>query len=251
VSAPLVTPCACSARARWSRIVAALGVASIVVAVLPGCSRSHEDVDPALVLGDSLTAFSSGEVAAASRERDTPLVVRAVPGAALCDFLPEAERLLRDEKFSAIVLEFAGNNVTPCVEGLTGSALVDRYERHTRRVIAWARTRRVPVVLLGPPAMDFPPLTVDAGLLNERFRRIARDTPAVRYVDLRRTLSPHGFTLTLPCTDAETHRAACRDGRIPVRSRDGVHFDVPGLDGYSSGATRFAEALVDAARNPD
>jgi hypothetical protein len=175
----------------------------------------------------------------------------AVPGAALCDVVPQAEQVIGTEKLSAVVLEFAGNNVTPCTQGLTSAALIDVHDRDTHHVIDLARPRSIPVVLLGPPAMDLPPFTEDGKLLNERFQQIARDTPGVRYIDLGRTISPHGFTRTLPCLDSERKRPGCRNGQIPVRAGDGVRFDVSGFDGYSSGSTRYADALIDAARHPD
>jgi hypothetical protein len=180
-----------------------------------------------------------------------PLVVPAVPGAALCDVVPQAEQVIGTEKLSAVVLEFAGNNVTPCTQGLTSAALIDVYDRDTHHVIDLARPRSIPVVLLGPPAMDLPPFTEDGKLLNERFQQIARDTPGVRYIDLGRTISPHGFTRTLPCLDSERKCPGCRNGQIPVRAGDGLRFDVSGFDGYSSGSTRYADALIDAARHPD
>lgn len=232
---------------RWLPIAFAF----VAVAVVPGCSLFRNDRDPTLVVGDSLTAFSAEEVVAASHDDHVPLVVRAVPGAASCDLVGQAEQVLRDEKLSAMVIEFAGNNVTPCVGGRTGSALIDVYDRDIRHLVELARERDVPVVLLGPPAMDLAPFTDDSRLLDERMQQIARGTPGVRYVDLGRTFSPHGFTLTLPCLDSEAERPGCRNGQIPVRAGDGVHFDVPGPDGYSSGSTRYADVLIDAARNPD
>jgi hypothetical protein len=225
----------------------------LAVIVGTGCSSNHKSSEPALVIGDSLTAFSADTISRVAHDEHQPVTLRAVSGAASCDMVPPAEQELRDlkKKFSVVIVEFAGNDVTECVRGLRGSVLADVYERDVRDLIAVARRRRLPVVLLGPPAVNISPLREHAKLLDERFEKIANDTAGVKYVDLGKTLSPRGFTFTLPCTEDEKERPGCVDGRIPVRNEDGVHFDVPGPDGYSSGAYRFSRALIGAAKDPD
>ena len=49
-------------------------------------------------------------------------------GTALCDWLPRMRAALDQEHPAAVVLVFSGNNSTPCVQGLTGQALTDRYK---------------------------------------------------------------------------------------------------------------------------
>jgi lysophospholipase L1-like esterase len=214
-----------------------------------GCSWFHKGRVSVAIFGDSLTAFSRDELTRVAFGEHVHLQVNAYAGLALCDWTQRAEQLLRSDRPTAIVLEFAGNNVTACVQGLTGAPLADVYEQNARQIIDTARSLGIAVVLVGPPAMNAPHFTEDAALLGRRFRAIADETDGVTFLDLRPVLSPNSFTLTMPCLKTETTQQGCVNGRIPVRSEDGVHFDPPGRDGYSSGATRFATAVIDAAKD--
>jgi hypothetical protein len=60
-----------------------------------------------------------------------------------------------------------------------------------------------------------------------------------------------GYASSLPCRADES--MLCREGRIPVRADDGLHFDchgfvdpMGGCVGYSAGARRYGEALATA-----
>jgi hypothetical protein len=220
---------------------------------LPACGGSDSGGDasaarePIAIFGDSLTFSAEPYLQRLADADRRPIIVRAQIGYALCDWIPEAEALLRQRKVAVLVLTFAGNNQTSCMHGLQGSALAARYERDARRLVRFSQVRGIPVVLAGPPAMNAPRWTEDAALINERFRAIAHDAPGVHYVATGKSLSPHGFTLTLPCLPEETPADGCENGKIVVRASDGVHFDMPRPDGYSSGSSRFARVLFDAA----
>ena len=107
----------------------------------------------------------------------------------------------------------------------------------------------VPVVLAGPPAIEPSPWAENAEMLNARFRAIAAEHDGVDYLDLGEVLSPQGFTRTLPCLGSEGTEQGCVNGDIVVRDEDGVHFDDPGPDGYSSGSYRFAQAVFAAGED--
>ena len=225
-------------------------VVTLVVAVCAtvACSGGDDDASPIAIFGDSLTYSAAGYLDAASQDADVSVHVRGAPGAALCDLRGDAEALLQSRELSAIVLVFAGNQFTDCIGGLDGDALADAYATDARALAELARERDVPVVLAGPPDMERSPWRENATRLNERMREIAEDLDGVDYLDLRETLSPDGFTLTLECEAGETEAQGCTDGSIRVRDEDGVHFDEPGPDGYSSGARRFGQALFEAGR---
>jgi hypothetical protein len=251
---------------------AGLKVALVVACILAGaaCGRSGNSPDadrhsqtarittattsssaptraPVVFFGDSLTAMSVSYLQDRADAEHRPMVVYATPGFAMCDWMTTAEALLQSTKVAVVVLAFAGNNYTECVKDLTGPDLIAVYERDARRIAALGRARGVPVVLAGPPAMQAPRWTEDARLMNERFAAIARETPGVRYVDTGNALSPHGFAFRLPCLRRETAAEGCAGGMIVVRHFDGIHFDEPGGDGYSSGSFRFARVLLEAA----
>ncbi len=202
---------------------------------------------PILVFGDSLTFSAASYLEEDANAAGRAIEIFARPGAALCDWMPDVEERLPAGPASAVVLVFAGNDNTGCVNGLAGPELIARYERDARRVAELALPQGTPVVLAGPPAMNAPRWREDAELMNERFHAIASDTEGVTYAATSTALAPNGYTSTLPCDAQETEARGCDDGVIVVRDIDGVHWDEPGDDGYSAGAARFARALLDAA----
>jgi hypothetical protein len=227
-----------------------LAVALLVAMVGTGCGLfDHNDNDATYIFGDSLTAFASSYVSLAVHDANLKLVVKAYPGLAPCDIQREATRLLRDEHPKAMLLEFAGNNATPCVHGLTGPALAAAYDKSVRAIAKVANEQDVPLVLLGPPAMHAPRWVTDSPLISRKYQKIAGDTDGVSFVSIGTTLSPNGWTLRLPCLNSETKSMGCIDGTIRVRNFDGVHWDDPGADGYSSGSFRYAQVVIGAAKD--
>jgi hypothetical protein len=227
-----------------------LALALAVVLLVAGCGDDDDAGGPPILLyGDSLTFAAAPYLQLLAADAQVPIAMHGVPGAALCDLRPEAEATLGSTEVSVLVLVFAGNQLSDCVAGLDGPALVDRYATDARALAELAREHDVPVVLAGPPDMARSPFRENATMLNDAMQAIADDIDGVDYLDLRDTLSPDGFTPTLPCQDDEDEARGCVDGMITVRDEDGVHFDEPGPDGYSSGARRFAAALFEAAQD--
>ena len=222
----------------------------IVAMACSGCGLfDHGDHDATYVFGDSLTAFASGYVSLAAHDANVKLVIKAYPGLAPCDIQREATRVLRDDQPRAVLLEFAGNNATPCVHGLTGPALAAAYDKTVRAIAKVANENDVPLVLLGPPAMHAPRWVTDSPLISTTYQKIAADTDGVTFVSLGTTLSPNGWTFRLPCLQSETKSMGCIDGTIRVRNFDGVHWDDAGADGYSSGSFRYAQVVIGAAKD--
>ena len=219
--------------------------AAVIALALVGCSDDPESV---AVYGDSLTVDTVPVLEQVMSDNDQRLVGQWFDGTALCDFVPNITQLLADDPPEQVVIAFAGNNVTRCVEGLTGSALGDRYEQDAEAVATAAAEAGVPLVLVGPPDMapdtDF---AARSDQVRERFQAVADRHDDVEFVDGREYLSPDGFSETLPCLDSEGPEQGCTDGQIVVRDTDGVHWDQPGPDGYSAGAVRWAQALLSDA----
>jgi GDSL-like Lipase/Acylhydrolase family len=219
------------------------------VLAMGACSACGSDDNGAAlaVFGDSLTFAARDYLEQDAKDAGVPINVVGYPGAAPCDQRQQMELLLDAEPPpTALVLVYAGNNITRCAGGRTGAALADAYAEDARAVVAKAQARHVPVVLAGPPALEPPAWAENGELINDRFRAIADDEDGVDYLDLSQILSPDGYTATLPCLNSEGPEQGCVDGMITVRRDDGIHFDDPGPDGYSSGSYRFAQAVFDA-----
>jgi hypothetical protein len=228
----------------------ALAVALLVAMVGSGCGLFDNGNNRATyIFGDSLTAFASSYVSLAAHDASLKLVIKAYPGLAPCDIQGEAIRVLRDEHPNAVLLEFAGNNATACVHGLTGPALAAAYDKSVRAIAAVANEKHVPLVLVGPPAMHAPRWVTDSPLISSTYQKIAADTDGVTFVSLGTMFSPNGWTFRLPCLKSETKSMGCIDGTIRVRNFDGVHWDDPGADGYSSGSFRYAQVVIGAAKD--
>jgi hypothetical protein len=212
--------------------VTALVAGALVVgaAVMAGPHRR------VILYGDSL-AFEARDAFALALQRgnDIEVVDRTFGGTAICDRLGRMRQDLHDLQPSAVVFEFAGNNVTPCVQGrdgpLTGASLADKYRDDARTATGIFAGAGVRVYWMGAPpiaaeqARDFE--LVRHVYEVESGRGMAASPPfgGVEYVDAGRAVVEAGrFTATLPCLPAEGAAQGCVDGRIPVRALDGVHF---------------------------
>jgi hypothetical protein len=247
-------------------VVAAVVVTALLAAlvVVVAAGRANRRV---ILYGDSL-AFEARDVFALSlqRESDVEVVDRTFGGTAICDGLDRMRRDLHDLQPSAVVLEFVGNNVTPCMRGpngpLAGDELRQKYRDDARSATEIFAGAGVRVYWVGAPSTA----TADAGVFAGVRRgyeaesgRLTFATPPlsrVRYVDAGQAVLDRGrFAATLPCLPSEGAAEGCVDGRIPVRALDGVHLcpvrTGPGDDRcpvYSGGAVRFGIAMAQPIR---
>ena len=241
-------------------VTALLAAAVVVVAA----GRSNRRV---ILYGDSL-AFEARDVFALSLQRgnDVEVVDRTYGGTAICDRLDRMRRDLHDLQPSAVVLEFVGNNVTPCMRGpngpLTGEDLLRKYRDDARRATRIFAGAGVRVYWMGAPSTATTEEPVFAGVRHGYEAESGRLTfatpplPRVRYVDAGLAVLDGGrFAATLPCLPSEGAGEGCVDGHIPVRARDGLHFcpvrTGPGDDRcpiYSGGAVRFGLAMAQPIR---
>ena len=183
---------------------------------------------PVLVYGDSLIEQASPYL----RSTDQ---VQAFGGTALCDWVDSMAKASAIEQPSVMVVEFVGNDLTPCMQGYhTPEQVRAKYEADMARL-----KQRVdaPIIWVGGPAFrDRAPATL--GLYSSE--------PG--FVDAGEAVLADGaYTDTLPCLADEGSIQGCVNGRIRVRASDGTHFATSG-SGYSAGGRRFADAIDNAVR---
>jgi hypothetical protein len=194
----------------------------------PAPSLASRSRGPVLMYGDSLLEQASPYLQRTDQ-------VRAYGGTALCDWVDNIARASAAEQPSVLVVEFVGNDLTPCMKGYeTPDQIRQKYEADMARL-----KKRVdaPILWVGPPAFrDRTPAAM--GLYSSERR----------YVDAGQAVLADGaYTDTLPCLADEGSVQGCINGRIRVRSSDGAHFAKSG-SGYSAGGRRFADAIDNAVR---
>jgi hypothetical protein len=255
-----------TATTRRRRLLAASAglavVAAVAVVVVRQPPEPPGEGDRVVLYGDSLAVEAAGpftEAMEASSEADVQ--VRAVPGVAPCDLLGDMREDMADpgRRPDVVVLQFAGNNASPCIQGpdgvLTGADLVLRYAVDVREVVELFALDGVRVVLAIPPVT--PGLPNDAhDLLVDEYERIVtewagRDIGEVRAAQAGAEVTGPGgeYVESLPCLPDEGPDEGCEDGEIAVRTPDRIHFCPEELDGlrcpaYSSGARRYADELA-------
>lgn len=253
-------------RRRPSRTMAATGLVAlfVLVGVVAVVRQPPPRPDGRVILyGDSLSVESAGAFQAeVERTTDADVVIRALPGISPCDALDEMEQDLALDP-TVVVLQFVGNNASPCIQGpggeeLTGRALADRLEADASAATEMFATEGVRVVLVGgPPA---PGLPGDASReIADAYDEIVnewagRDLGRVRYADAAATVTgaDHAFVRRLPCRDDEGEDDGCEDGEVVVRSADRIHFCPVEHDEFACpvpapGARRFGEEMARVA----
>jgi hypothetical protein len=183
---------------------------------------------PVLVYGDSLIEQATPYLQSSDQ-------IRAFGGTALCDWVDKMARAATVEQPSMMVVEFVGNDLTPCMQGYqTPDQVRAKYEADMARLKLLVEA---PILWVGPPAFrDRAPAAL--GLYSSE----------QRFVDAGDAVLADGaYTDTLPCLADEGQIQGCVNGRIRVRASDGAHFATSG-SGYSAGGRRFADAIDSAIR---
>ena len=223
--------------------------------------RTRVDV---LAIGDSLLYEAQVPLRAAMAGR--LVVIRAVPGGALCDLARDVPGLLARFRPRTVVVESVANGLSPCIRGagaLGSPAFTRQYRRDLRTVVRAARAGGARVVVVDPPPVGALSASSNPALtrLTRLWHSDQRRTVGVTFTaGPRNAVSDGGrYVASLPCDRSETSRAECRDGRIAVRDDYfGLHFcpatyaDASavrrGCAVYSSGARRFGRAIARAVR---
>lgn len=272
---------------RVLRVVGSLGVAvlvSLTVGWTSGgnSSLSHDDDVPSSTALDAAVASIRQEdnrptvtlfadsLGFESAQNVTDLVGESVrfdssslPGVAMCDLIGALERA-PEKAPDVAVLQFSGNNLTPCMKDADGNelsdaAVVDKYAADVDRVISILRSRGSRIVLAAAPRTAFTERAEEVNTIYSwtAIKWHARGEP-VSYVDTAALLlTPNReFAARLPCLPDENAEQGCApDGTIAVRSVDGTHFCPLDTGGktvcpvWSSGAHRFGLTLANAIRN--
>jgi hypothetical protein len=191
-------------------------------------STGSRAAGPVLMYGDSLLVQATPYL----RSTDE---VRAYGGTALCDWVDKIAHASAVEQPSMLVVEFVGNDLTPCMQGYTTPDQIRaKYESDMARL---KRHVDAPILWVGPPAFrDRTPAALGLYATEPRF------------VDAGQSVLADGlYTDTLPCLSDEGWMQGCVNGRIRVRASDGAHFAKSG-SGYSAGGRRFADAIDEAVR---
>jgi hypothetical protein len=194
---------------------------------------------------------------------DIALSFDSFGGTAICDWLPRMREVETMSHPAAVVLQFSGNALTPCMEGVKppSQAYYERYRADTQAAIRIFPAAHV--YLIGAPITKAQQSDPNWDRLNRQYAQIADDDPQhVTYVDAGTAVEGpgHTFVQTLPCLQGEPCTGPVVDGMPSntIRSTDGVHFcpveigDEQGVIGdcsvYSSGAFRYAQAMVEAIK---
>lgn len=185
---------------------------------------------PVLMYGDSLLESAARYV----RSTDQ---VRALGGTALCDWVDNMAKAAAVEQPSVMVVQFVGNNLTPCMDGYDTPGQVRA--KYDADATALKQRVDVPILWVGPPQFRNGPPPTKGLFDSER-----------RFVDAGAAVLDDGnYAATLPCLPDEGPGEGCTAGnRISVRAPDGAHFGTTGSS-YLAGARRFANAIDEAVND--
>lgn len=196
-------------------------------------------------------------------DKDIPHTYDTFGGTAICDWFDRMRQVEASYHPQAVELEFSGNNLTPCMKGyeLYTAAYYAKYRQDTLSAINILVAGGSHVYLIGAPITKKQESVPNWQSLNLQYAAIAAANPQhVTYINAGSAVEGPGstFTETLPCQMGQPCTGPTVDG-VPsnvVRSTDGTHFcptkegDVHGVVDrcavYSSGAYRFASAMVNA-----
>jgi hypothetical protein len=198
---------------------------------------------------------------------ETVLTYDGFGGTAICDWLPKMGEIEASHHPAAVELEFSGNALTPCMKGFVPGteAYYDKYRSDTEAAIKVFAPAGAHVYLIGAPISESQQSDPDWDRLNRQYAEIAAADPRdVTYVDAGAAVEGpgHTYTQTLPCLPVEPCTGPVVDGQPSniVRAPDGAHFcpvktanskgEVPTCPVYSSGAFRYAFAMVGALAIP-
>ena len=221
-----------------------------------------------VLYGDSLASEAGGyfrDALAAGGVTDVTLQVFG--GTAICDWLDRMRTDAATLRPTAVVVEFSGNAITPCMTDASGQSLAadtasyhERYLVDAREVLSIFEATGTRVYFAGAPITRKTEESeqIDARWLNELYAALAESADHGTYVDAgQATLLDDHWTATLPCLPGEPCTGGVDARGTPVnvvRAPDGGHFCPGAPDAnrgvteecpvWSSGAYRFANAMA-------
>ncbi|HVM66863.1 MAG TPA: hypothetical protein VMU14_18490, partial [Acidimicrobiales bacterium] len=218
-----------------------------------------------VLYGDSLAWEARGPFTAALAAAGiTQVTTRTFGGTAICDWFGQMRADAAAIHPDAVVIEFSGNALTPCMKALDGSPLTT--EAYFAKYLQDTETVRgifPPATLLflaGSPTTLRATLRHDPNALrlNRMYAVLSVGLAATRYIDAGAAVTRDGAsTHTLPCLPEEPCTGGTDAAGTPVnvvRAPDGGHFcpvAPPAVRGvvatcpvYSSGAYRYGSAMA-------
>jgi hypothetical protein len=210
--------------------------------------------------GDSLASEAGQDFSFLASDSGASVRVRTYPGTATCDFLPSMAADAQEWQPTAAVLAFSGDAFTPCMAGyqLGTPQYYSKYEADTQAAISIFRSIGIKVIVAGLPLDSSSGLSQNVSALNGIFQSLAESNNGVTDDAGPAVMANGQFSWTLPCLSGQPCTGPA--GTNIVRAPDGVHFCpngqttlVGGLeqcDVYSSGAFRFAAAMLAPALTP-
>lgn len=218
-----------------------------------------------VLYGDSL-AWEAGDHFRRALEHDPTIEVvdRTFGGTSICDWLAAMREDATSLAPRAVVAEFSGNSITPCMrEGadeLQGDELVERYRSDAETAVSIFEPIGSRLYFASAPLpRDSSSGYSHGARLNRMYREIAQaPDDNVDFVDAGAAVLDRGvWTQTLPCLDEEPCEGGLdARGRAVnvVRAPDGNHFCPmfrqahDGVAGacvvWSSGAFRYGAAMA-------
>jgi hypothetical protein len=251
-------------------VIVVLGIAGTGIAGAAPTGPASPTEATVVLYGDSL----AWEAQRAFRDALTNAGVgdvrtQTMGGTAICDWLDQMQVDAAELHPTAVVVEFSGNALTPCMSDLAGNSLAlspldyhRKYREDASTVLSIFEASGTRVYFAGAPRTRHAEEIhdTDAGWLNTVYARLAGSAPEARYVDAGATVLRRGhWTETLPCLADEP----CTGGIDPsgravnvVRAPDGGHFCPGAPDAnrgvtaecpvWSSGAHRYGTAMATA-----
>jgi hypothetical protein len=208
--------------------------------------------------GDSLGMEAGTAFTFLARAAGASALVRTYGGLAVCDFLASMASDVTSWQPTAAVLEFSGDSFTPCMAGdpIGSPQYYAKYQTDLETAVDIFRSYGTEVFLVGIPFDASASANQNVANLNQLYAAVAAANPGVTYIDAGQAVMANGaFTWTLSCLPSEPCTGP--SGTNVVRAPDGVHFCPTGdttIEGYfaicnvySSGAFRFAEAMLGPA----
>jgi hypothetical protein len=223
-----------------------------------------------VLYGDSLTWESQRYVSWLAAVNGVEGTEHSWPGTAICDYTSDMWARLPHERPTVVVLAFYGNSWTPCMRDghggwYQGAAKARKYEHDANAAVAIAIASGTKVVFVGAPRSREQMNDPGWERVRDVYRRLAARYPSqVFFRDSGPRIAPReAFREKQPCSPRERTLIEhdgyhpCVNGRIIVRSPDGLHFCPRGLANaagqlgecprYSSGEWRYMSTLIEAA----
>lgn len=255
---------------RW-RVLPGLLLLPLLAGTLSACSgsaRQEATSTRVALFGDSLAWEAQPYYAKLLEAAKENARTYNHGGTAICDWFSRMHEVESRYHPEAVELEFSGNNLTPCMSGYQSysTAFYEKYRADTLKAIDIFVPAGAHVYLIGAPITRQQQQSVPGWQrLNLQYKQIADADPGhVTYVDAGTAVegANHTYTDTLPCLEDEPCTGPVVDGVRSniVRSPDGGHFCpneegnqagvIGGCTVFSSGAYRFAKAMVEALGIP-